>query len=254
MALNGPHLLRLSTELLDEIAQYLPRQSLLPLLHICQQLQPVSARQLYRSVEVTGPNASLCFSTLSSPDATIPYGHYIHSLTYFVTSYEDVSLRYRGFCNALAHTPQLISLYLNIPFDVSSLLVEMMFHRSIIRFAYHYKGNVAVIPDPLPNLTQLRISGDLSFIQLAGFRTITTLRIETIETLHDIQYMLISLTDDGSHQANTSLVDLSLSLSSDNTIEIIKSLYEIGKTMRAVKYLSIYSHNINALVSHSIKF
>jgi hypothetical protein len=250
MALNRSHLLSLSPELLDEIVAYLPQQMLLQLLLICQQLQPHSARQIYKSVKVTGPRATLCFSTISSPDASLPYGKYIRSLTYIVTSYEGVSFQYQGFCTALAHTPQLTILYIDIPFIYSSLLVEVMYLRSIIRSVYDYNGSVAAIPDPLPNLVQLHISGDLSFIELASFRAITNLRIETIDSLHDVQTMLECLTDNGSNLANTSLVDLSLTLSSNNAIEIVQSLHEIGRTMRSVKYLSIYNHNINALVSY----
>jgi len=165
---------------------------------------------------------------------------------------DNITLWYQGFCNALDHTCQLISLCLDIPFDFSSLLVEVMYLRSIICSTYNYKGNVAAVPDPLPNLIKLRISGDLSFIELFNFRKITSLQIETIETPHDVQSMLESLTDGGSNQANISLVELSLSLSSNNTIEIVKSLHKIGQIMCAVKYLSINNHNINALVSHSI--
>jgi hypothetical protein len=239
-------------EVLDEIVTYLPRRSLLQLSITCRLLQSVSSRQLYRCVEVTGTNATRCFLTLGSSNTTQPYGNYIRSLTYIATSYEDPSLQYQLLCLALAHTRQLISLHLDIPLIYSSLLVEKMYRSTISRSVYDYidNGSVPLVSDPLPNLAQLSISGDINFIQLASFRTITALQIGTIDTVGDVQTLLECLTDYRTTHFNTSLIDLSLFLSFDNTIETIQTFHEMGKTMRAVEYLRIYNHNINALVSY----
>jgi len=233
MALNGPHLLHLSTELLDEIVlststKPSPTFAYLPTIapSVCQ-----------TSLPLCGGHWSKCLPLLFN--------------TQFARHDHIINPPLPGF---LQHTRS----YTPTHFPVSWHSFQLFFPscRGDVpqkHYLLHIE-NVAVVPDSLPNLIRLRISSDLSFIQLSNFQKITSLQIETIETPHDVQSMLESLTDGGSNQANISLVKLSLSLSSNNTIKIVESLQKIGQIMLAVKYLSINNHNINALVSHSSKF
>ena len=254
MALKFSRLQGLSTELLDEISAYLPQHSLLRLLSVCKLLQPVAARQLYRSVEVCNMNAIKCFTTLGSKEATLPYGNYIRSIAFILTNglYDCELYDYPFYflCKALFHTPSLTALSLNIDTKCSLRLLVQMKNSAIVRTIHDYndRNDPDAIPDPILNLNQLSISGDLSFFQLACFRSITILKVDTISKFSDIEEMVECLKEGSS---TISLINLSMFLDFENTIEIIKSLRTIGQAMYAIEYLRIDSDNIEAQVNYS---
>lgn len=155
---------------------------------------------------------------------------------------------------ALAHTPNLVTLNFTVPSEYGAALVSKMHRRGIIcnRGDFVRKETVLVISDPLPNLAHLRISGDTYLVELATFRKLTTLQIEDVDTLDGFQIMIECLTDEfpvNISSTNASLINLTLGLSSDNPIEITECLHAIGK-MLSLEYLSIYTNDVNALVSY----
>ena len=171
-----------------------------------------------------------------------------------MTSDEDTLLKYTLFCKALDHTPGLITINLRIPSEYSAALILKMYQSGIIctRDNCISNGTVLVISDPLPKLFHFQIFGDVYPVELSSFRNLTTLHIEEIDTLDGLQAMIECLTDKfptSASMTNTSLINLTIGLSFDIPTEIIWCLQEIGK-MLAIEYLSIFSDNINALVSY----
>lgn len=232
------------------------RENLVALMRTSNRTHVIAARILYRNVDVSGRSARLFFATISTPTPTsLLYAHFVRTLRFGSTVFEDVTLTFPMLCEALLRVRDLRSLVFNITSTPSEFLARLMERRGIIRrtstpFA---SLDLSTIKNPsstpfslhtLPTLHALCVEKDLDLLAIANFRRITDATILPVLS-YDGLIKVVKLLD--TPQTVGSLRTLIIRL--DHHVDLWWTLCLLSETFTQVTTLSVEYRGASAMVS-----
>ena len=251
-------LLTLPIELLDDVVFELFDKDRVRVLMTCKRLFHISSRLIYRNIDVHARSARLLFCILASPSTTIvKYGDYVRSLAFSVASNADIYVSYPVLCKALGQLTRITTLRLFVPPKFSHFLLQQLRIHGIIP-AGDTAAHVARLPPPVtlyssprnfipPHLHQLMVGGDLKFLEIARYRSMTAVNIVEPIGYHGLAYVMEVLTCRGVGEAVT-IRQLGLSLDFPTESGASYALEALATAFPELRELAFYTPHANGLV------
>ncbi|PPQ71222.1 hypothetical protein CVT26_011000 [Gymnopilus dilepis] len=227
------------TEMMDDVALYLPRGDTVMLMRTCRKLHDIGARVLYRNVALSDLRARLFFRTIA--ENSMMYASAVKSLHYTAMSNEDVFLTYSMFCDAILNLEELRSLTLTIPLSISSLLHHQLVRRSVIRSNMFHPTTHT---DFLPKLECISLNGNILLSELAKFRCTTNVCMTYMMDAKDIKEFVSCIADGGT---NTVLSDMVITLHPSTASPLRKTMLMLDSAVPNLQTLVIRTPSANAL-------
>lgn len=248
-------ILNLATEILDDICWIAGRANILSLGLVCKRMQPITARILYRRPTIDDRNVHSFLSVISSSSkSSLDYGSLINSLTLRIVENRTMDI-YPLLCQAFAQMTGLVSLTLSIPSSLSDPLLQQMRSMSIVRRSTPFFSNISarlactsrthIIPG-LPTLSRLSIRGDISLVDIAEYREITSLELLVPMRILDVLHVVAKLTL--KIAPNQAMRHLALDLDTDRRDDTRWVFVAISDAMPNLESFEIFSLNDDPLV------
>ncbi|PPQ83372.1 hypothetical protein CVT26_012671 [Gymnopilus dilepis] len=234
-------------ELISLIAKHLPVPAKAALLKTCQPLFRLMAPILYRRIKVVGRTANLLSLTLLSP-TNMNYGALIRSVEFVGRPGHDMYATYPLFLDALSTLQSLREISFTIPRSHAPFFTTLIKTKDLVRetptpFAVAemvITGREATSEQLLPNLAVLTIEGDPSLSIIAKSRKIETLTVRFPVRARNISALMDNIRCD-------CLLTLNLSLSINNSDELLVIFYFLATTCSVLLFLDIDTGLFNAL-------